>query len=825
MARHGLATTTALLALAGVSGPALAQAAATSASPPATAPTGMIIIDDVKLPDVDPGVTRFSANVLAERGLVTLRDLLEYVPNAVSASFPGIGAGNIDYIRGLGTTSAAPSADAPVTTAIDGVFLPRQSANSFGFFDLATIDVHRGPQGTTGGRQSSGGSVDVRLAEPGDRLAGYFEGGYGAYERREFRGSLDIPFGTGIAIKLSGYYNDDHGYGINSTTGQRNDDGNGAGIRGAVKLTLSDRLSWNGSIAYLRNDADNFATFDCDPRNPANCKGRFLTSGVRTSYDTAHPSPFTTLGVTGRKAGFGAQDRADTTLATSTFRWAGDNFNVAAITGYVDLRQTYAADLTDGRLVPSVAMPFPATAGYTAGGFTTLSDGSSHQFSQEIRLDGKAFGGFIDYVVGAYYSDEGDTTDVADILTTAGAPAPRGNPGVLADRTLQTATKSTAGYAQVDANLSDAFKVTGGIRYTDESKSLHVADNRASCLACISDANLFSGIGTPIPLTQSTKLWTPRVAASYQLPGVMLFASATRGFTGGGWNTQAIRPTDLLPYAAARNWTYEGGVKTDLFANRLKVAATGFYINASRVAVPTAGVDPASGALAFATASAGMRNYGAEIEATATPVKGLNLFANFGYQHARYRNVTTAPDRFGTKAVAQQQADCRAELAAKKVPGAPFVDNAIDCGTGIVAADGSLARPVYTPDYSASVGGTFDYAIPAAGIILQPGGSVVYRSSFETGAANASLYAGGVTGGSGITYPASPFGGTLITGSRAKSYVVANAALAMKTDDNNWVLSVECNNCLDRNYVASSLGTVTYLAPPRTWLVHAKRTF
>jgi iron complex outermembrane receptor protein len=825
MVRHGLVTTTAAIAFASASlgSAAVAQTGTPVAQPTAPANAAVQVATVEPQPYDATTVTVLSSDSLAEHGLVTTRDLLDYVPNAVSANFPGIGAGNIDYIRGLGTTSTAPSVDAPVTTSIDGVFLPRQSANSFGFFDLSTINVRRGPQGTTGGRNSSGGTIDVRLAEPGDRLAGYFEGGYGSYQRREFRGSLDIPFSTGVAVKLSGFYNDDHGYGINSTTRQRNNDGNGAGLRGAVKLTLSDELSWTGSVAYLRNDADNFATFDCDPRNVAKCKGRFLTSGLRQSYDTVHPSPFIARGVTGRKAGFGAAENADTTLATSTFRWAGDGFHVAAITGYVDLRQKYAADLTDGRNAPSVTVPFPAATGYATGGFTTLSDGSSHQFSQEIRLDGKLFGGFIDYVVGAYYSDEGDTTDVADFLTTATAAVPPAR--VLADRTLRTSTKSTAGYAQADANLTDAFKLTAGVRYTDESKTLGVADNRAGCVACLNTANLVSG-GTAIPTTQSAKLWTPRVGASYQLPGVLVFASATRGFTSGGWNTQATTAPALLPYDAARNWTYEGGLKSDLFDHRLRVAATGFYIDASRVAVPAAGVDPATGALAYTTASAGLRNYGAEVEATVVPFKSLNLFANLGYQHARYRtNSATAPDRFGTKAIAQQQADCRAELAAKKVPGAAFADNTFACGIGIVATDGSIARPVYTPDYSATVGGTFDYAIPAAGIILQPGGSVVYRSSFETGAANASLYTGGVTGGSGLAYPANPFGGTLITGSRAKSYVVANAALALKTDDNNWVLSIECNNCLDRNYVASSLGTVSYLAPPRTWLVHAKRTF
>lgn len=838
MARRSLISTTAV-ALVTMASAASSQPVSMMAPPaPAPIPSAPPAATDAPAPTpVAPPVidattvTNFSPETLAERGLVSTRDLLQYVPNAVSAYFPGIGSGNIDYIRGLGTTSTAPSVDAPVATSIDGVFLPRQSSNSFGFFDLASIDVRRGPQGTTGGRETSGGAVDVRLTEPGDRLAGYFEGGYGAYQRREFRGSIDIPFGTAVAVKLSGYYHDDHGYGINSTTGQRNNDDNGAGLRGAFRLDLTDQLSWNGAVAYIRNDGENLLNFDCDPRNPANCKGRFLTSGLRQNYDDAHPSPFVALGVTGRKANFGLRSFADTVLTTSTVRYATDAFTLSFITGDVELKQKSGIDYADGRVQPSVNAPFAPVTGYAAGGDTTLTDGHSHQFSQEIRLDGKAFSDLVDYVVGAYYSDEGDTTDVADITTNPTQLLIFGRPAVLADRTLRTTTKSIAGYAQADVNLSDAFKLTGGVRYTDESKTFHVADNRPGChvaapaATCFVDANLGSA-GTAIPTNASARLFTPRAAISYQLPGILVFASATRGFTAGGWNTQATTPTALLPFDTARNWTYEGGVKTALFGDRLRVNATGFYIDASRVAVAAAGVDSATGALAYSTAStAGLRNYGAEVEATTSPFKGLNLFANLGYQHARYRVVgTTGTDRFGVKTVGQQQLDCRAELAAHRVPGATF-DNAVDCAVGIVDASGNIARPVYTPDYSAAVGGTFDYAIPAAGVILQPGGSVVYRSSFETGSANASLYSGAVTGATGVTYPANPVGGTLLTGSRAKSYVVANAAFSLKTDDNNWVVSLECNNCLDRNYVASSLGANAYLAPPRTWLVRAKRTF
>ena len=134
----------------------------------------------------------------------------------------------------------------------------------------------------------------------------------------------------------------------------------------------------------------------------------------------------------------------------------------------------------------------------------------------------------------------------------------------------------------------------------------------------------------------------------------------------------------------------------------------------------------------------------------------VGLFANLSYQHAEYRNGTT--------------------LAAN-------------------------ARPVRSPDVTGSAGATYDYPIPAAGIILQPSANVSYRSSYDI--ESASLLA--------------------LPGLRVAGYALVNAALTMKTDDNNWQLSVECANCFDKAAGQSALLGYTYLNAPRTWLVRARR--
>lgn len=87
----------------------------------------------------------------------------------------------------------------------------------------------------------------------------------------------------------------------------------------------------------MRNDGENTVNYDCDPRNPANCSGRFASTGLVTKYPASTTSPFVALGVTGRKADFGLGNKADTQLYTSNIAWAGDNFTLNVITGFINL--------------------------------------------------------------------------------------------------------------------------------------------------------------------------------------------------------------------------------------------------------------------------------------------------------------------------------------------------------------------------------------------------------------------------------------------------------------------------------------------------------
>jgi iron complex outermembrane receptor protein len=782
--------------------------------------------------DVPIAISAFTANELATRNITETLDLVQYVPNVFGSNNTGLGSANAYYIRGIGNTESIATFDPPVGSYIDDVYISRQNANNFSFFDVERVEVLRGPQGTLFGRNTTGGAVNIILKEPGEAFGGFVEAAYGRYDKMMVRASVDLPLDEMFGLKVSGYWQDTDGYVKNVTTGERLNDDDGSGIRVAGKLRATERLSWNFAIAKMVSEGENILNFDCNPANTSDCGGRFVTTGLRETF-AGSGSQFAPLVISGRKANFDLGNETDTWLVTSNIELAGDNITFNAITGYVDLTQTFALDFFDGRGGPSLAFPNPIVRGFTRGGFSIVNDGAHKQFTQEFKITGGLFDDTVKYVAGVYIYDEDNITDFADVFSIF-TGAPGGTPLLLADRTLTNKTNAEAAYAQVDVRPVEPLTLTAGIRYTDEQKTFSILDNRASCndgtveATCVSNPNLTAPNGRAIPRSQSTKLWTPRFAVNYDVnDDLLLFASATRGFKSGGWNARGTAASELLPFGPEKVWSYEAGIKSEWLDRRLRVNLTGFFIDVAGLQTPSAFIRP-NGSIAFITRNfADYENKGIELEVSAVPIEGLNVFANLGWQDDEYKidRNAAALDEFGVQSVAAQQAACLAQLAAGRIAGASGADNATSCGAGIIAPDGSIAEPVRTPKWSLSGGFAYNLPVESAGIVITPAVNVSYRSKTEVGTSNLSIFTGSVTGPSGTVYPANPISGDFITGSRSASNVLVNASLSLKTDDDAWLVSVECDNCFNETYVQSALGNYSYLNPPMTWTVRARRKF
>lgn len=797
-------------------------------------------------------VSAFSAAELERRNITNTLDIVQYVPNLVGHNNTGLGTANTYYIRGSGNTESLASQDPPIGTYVDDIYISRQAANNFSLFDIERIEVLRGPQGTLFGRNTTGGAVSMIMRKPGEEVGGFAEASYGRFNAFGARASVDAPVNAKFLTKVSGYYNRADGYVQNTTTGEKMNGDTGWGVRGAARGLLSDVFTWDLSALHTETKADNIVNFDCDPGNPANCDGRFVTTGIRRNNAGANQAA--PLVIANGKGNLPAGSDTRFTMLASNLQAAFDAVTVNAITGWVKVNQDYYIDFFDGRSAPSFAfatdpatgrptlanlanniVAIPAVRRVASGGFALANIAETTQFSQEFKANGTLFGDRLAYVTGLYYIKEKNDTDFADIFNAAGAPA------LLADRRLKNTTEAWAAYAQFDFSLTDQFKLTAGIRYTDEKKEFNYSDNRAICqvsplpAACLSDAN-FAAVdvdlnpATPpifIPREQQAKIWTPRFAINYTpAEDILLFASATRGFKSGAQSGRATTVRTALPTDPEKVWSYEAGAKTEWFDNRLRFNISGFYQETQDLQVGSATVNALTGALAFTTRNfAGLEVKGAEIEMQAVPIEGLTLSLSAGLQDAKYTLDPNAPaiDQYNVLSVSVQQRECQAALGGQASPrGDTRTATARAqsfCGNGILRPDGQLATPVRSPKVTLALGATYEMPVESLGVAFIPSVNVIYTGKQEVGTTNISFYrsASGVFNITGD--------GEFVSGSFSKAHTVVNASVAVETLDERYRFSLECDNCFGTTYVQATLSNFSYLNPPSSWTARLRAKF
>ena len=679
--RSHVSWTAALVALVATS-PVFAQSQDSEA--PATESNGLadIIVTAQRrqqsLQDVPIAVTAISGDELSAKQIRTTIDIPRLVPNMTGTTNVGIGSANTYFIRGLGNTESISTFDPPVGTYVDDIYVSRQNANNFTFFDVDRIEVMRGPQGTLFGRNTTGGAINVVLKKPAETMGGYAEASYGAYNQLTARASLDLPLSETVFTKISAFGNRSDGYVNNRTTGEKNNGNRGYGVRAALRVLPSDTVTWDVAADYIHDNGVNLPSVLTDGK-------LYSLTGLKTTV-----APLKNL-VAGRKSNFVLQNITKNVSFTSNLQVELGDANLAFITGYRDLKQDYLSDLFDG--------PLPT------GGFAIVNAGRFKQFTQELKVAGD-IGNALQYTAGLFYIHESNQTDFADVFSLLGFPL------VLSDRVLSNKTSAPAIYAQLDYKPTDQLTVTVGARYTSEKKTVGVVPSTTPLPFGVPYGSAaISAKG--IPLEDRTKQLTPRIALEYR-PGkdVMLFASATSGFRSGGWNARALSAENFLQFGPEKVWSYETGFRTELLDSTLRLNATAFYTDVNGFQVPLGFVD-SSGAINFVTQNGSdFRNYGLEAEAVWAPVERLSLFANVGLQKAKYLNPNAT--------IVAQQAACKSGKAAS-------------CGQGIVDPLGNLAQPQRTPKLTMAFGGSYDAELGS--FTLTPSANASYQSRNTVGSA------------------------------------------------------------------------------------------
>jgi iron complex outermembrane receptor protein len=357
-----------------------------------------------RLSDVPIAVSAVSQEALQNSGANDIRALGQLAPSLLVSS-TGSEANASARIRGIGTVGDNPGLESSVAVFIDGVYRSRTGAGLNDIGEVDRIEVLRGPQGTLFGRNASAGLINIISKKPDFDFGGYAEGTYGNYNDVRLAGALTGPITQQLAFRIDGVYNRRDGYYYDVTNKTDYNDRNRYFVRGQLLFEPSADLSIRLIGDYTHRDEK--------------CCGAVYVD----LSEKSDPTP----GVPGDYAAAGRNRIVDImTSMGAVFPSAGDPYNrrIANTPGraYANVTKDYGASAQiDWKLGGASLTSITAYREYKAGGASDIDygnldigyrpdDGNNfrqfHTFSQELRLNGSALDGKLDWLVGGYYSHE-----------------------------------------------------------------------------------------------------------------------------------------------------------------------------------------------------------------------------------------------------------------------------------------------------------------------------------------------------------------------------------------------------------------------------------
>jgi iron complex outermembrane recepter protein len=516
---------------------------------------------------VPVNITAYTPELMDDQGVRQIDDLARLTPDLQFTHTSGAAGNNSSNIAIRGVFSDVGAAttgiyidDTPIQMRNVGYW----NANAFPqVFDLERVEVLRGPQGTLFGAGAEGGAVRFITPEPGLEK-------YSGYVRSEIAETLsgDPSYETGAAIggpivddklgfRVSAWGRNDGGYidRVSPDTGQTVDSNANHQQsfvgRAALAAVPVDGLKLTASMFYqnvYNHDRDQYWS------TLSNASDDDFKQASRTQQPTRDSFYLPALKV--------QYDLEKVSFISNTSYFYHKDYAALDYT-------TYFAGIFDGDPTQYLPGDQPSQAFIT---------NQQNAFTEEARVQSTDPNALVDWTVGFFYSDQ--TQHDADITINGqeSYTSVLGNlPSFIEYTTARD--KQIAGYADVDVNVTHAFKVSGGVRVSNDK-------------FYFDQTSAYSGAAqTPVAGTQSDTPVTPKFGLSYQLDANnFLYATAAKGFRQGGVNgdvpinlcesdlTALGLTTTPTSYAPDSLWSYEVGAKDSLFGGRLSLDSSAYVL-------------------------------------------------------------------------------------------------------------------------------------------------------------------------------------------------------------------------------------------------------
>ncbi len=336
--------------------------------------------------EVPVAITAVGAELLQNTGVKDIRGLEQLAPSLQSSTGQSSATGSTIYIRGITTGGDNPGFEPAVGVFIDGVFRARAGVAISELPELQRVEVLRGPQGTLFGRNTSAGALSIFTAQPEFTTGGYIEGTYGNYNAYTIKGAITGPVTEQLALRFDGSYRKRDGY-INDANSNRS-------FNNVDRFLLRGQALYDTSTFSARIIADYYETDE-------QCCG--AVSVIRGATAPAIQGIAASQGRIGLYTG----PASDRRMAASPNRDLGERVRDWGLSAELnfDIGESKLTSITayrDWRALRNQDVDFSGIdRAYRQDYLAELKD-----FTQEVRLQGSAFGGVLDWLVGGFYLNE-----------------------------------------------------------------------------------------------------------------------------------------------------------------------------------------------------------------------------------------------------------------------------------------------------------------------------------------------------------------------------------------------------------------------------------
>lgn len=592
------------------------------------------------LQDVGISITAITGNAMRELGITSVEILEEQVPGLMMVNTGAGSVNTLPSIRGVSQNDYSTHQEMPNAIYLDGVYVSNPAAIGFSIFDMARVEVLRGPQGTLYGRNATGGLVHFVTEKPTDTLEAYVDGTVSDTNGTGWRSEAMVsgPISDAVRARLSGFYETSEGYWENTAPNGKDafEIDEQWAVRGQMDFDLTERLT----IALTSNVG----------RLEPSREGMYFTvpayvdpvTGFGVEID-ANNDPGDIFGyggnpnaVNGVCAGcdfFGqrAQEvnkgefnsghiflEKENYSYTSDINWElSDRIELTSITNYQDFKFDYNEDC-DGSIIDYCRFPFGT---------------EQDQWSQELRLNGEQ--GPLTWQGGLYYIEVSQKNKV-------GFDGAEGFTYSILN-TFDQDMDSWAVFSQLEYALSEQWKVIGGLRWTDESKSIDsLAWNSPDVFYPDGSIQFVDSLLVyDYNDSRSEDDWSGKIGLDYTPDDdLLLYGTISRGTKGGGYNgnggglDNASLDSDI-EFNGETLINYETGFKSTISDGMARLNGSVFYYDYQNYQ----SFEVRNSLASFVT-NKDATFYGGELEISVVPAEGWTTNLGLSLLDTKVRDIT-----------------------------------------------------------------------------------------------------------------------------------------------------------------------------------------